>query len=489
LLVLVSIAAVCLAGGGAITLSSINTVPSVAPNYRWEPSSADTGGWLISWHDVPAPRGNVNVSAVHAYTSFWSNPWASPVEHRTPAGSNHYNNLPLMDSYLYWDPFRSKYLLAALDYGGLANSLWVQYSADSLGATWSTMNIAMLGQLSGPISWDFPSASVNPTNGRLVVGASKLVGGANAGYYTSYSTDGGVTWNGPYAVVTNGGATSRLVRSSSGFHVFIVNTTNPAAYVLMHWQSSDGETWSRQSDVATYGMPLPSSPSNNVCSGSTCGELSYAVTPDAVGSSGLGWVVAYPVNIGGYNAVNVSTELGGGVTINHTTDLLSADIATSSSGDWYLTYQTYSGGNRVLPLLQGVVYRTNAGSYLGAGIATIDPSQWWYFNFGGPRCSGNPCFAAGDFFRPAMNIYTGASVPMIVGSSQLNNLQQAFISDPQSTNLSQFIPKIVPFVQGSDLSSLAVLTSAHLAALAAENGRPGTSMMIYESMRQNGLVQ
>jgi hypothetical protein len=89
----------------------------------------------------------------------------------------------------------------------------------------------------------------------------------------------------------------------------------------------------------------------------------------------------------------------------------------------------------------------------------------------------------------AMNIYTGASVPMIVGSSQLNNLQQAFISDPQSTNLSQFIPKIVPFVQGSDLSSLAVLTSAHLAALAAENGRPGTSMMIYESMRQNGLVQ
>ena len=156
---------------------------------------------------------------------------------------------------------------------------------------------------------------------------------------------------------------------------------------------------------------------SNVCAGSTCGELSYAVTPDAVSSSGLGWVVMYPVNVGGKNALNVSTELGGGVTITHTRDLFSAGIATSGRGDWYLTYHTYQGGDQVLPIQQGVVYRA-AGSpatYLGATIqSNIDPSQWWYFNFGGGRCTSATCFAAGDYFRPAMNIYTGASVPIVV---------------------------------------------------------------------------
>ena len=167
------------------------------------------------------------------------------------------------------------------------------------------------------------------TGATLVVGTSKLASNVNSGYWTSYSTNGGASWNGSFLVngSATGGATSRIVWSASGFHAFILDTRT-ATWVLQHWQSSDGQTWARQSDIARYTMPLASSPTNVV----TCcpsGELSYAYTPDAVASSGLGWVVAYPVNVGGYNAINVSTELGGGTTITYTTDLFNADITTS----------------------------------------------------------------------------------------------------------------------------------------------------------------
>lgn len=482
------------ADNGQIYLNSTNPVSTSPASYRWEPSTADTGGWLMSWDDLGSTRGAVDLNALHAYTSYWTGVWTGAIEHRTPPGSNCFNNQPLIDTYTYWDSYRGQYALVALD-ECFAHSVWVQYSTDAQGASWNSMTMALAGQLAGPTSWDFPSIAVDPNSGRIVVGASQLTGGTNTGYWTAYSTDGGATWNGPYAVVTSGGSESRLVSSASGFHAFIIDKTNPSAFVLMHWQSADGQTWTRQADFSTYGMPLPSSPTDIVCAtGVSCGQLSYAATPDATSSSGLGWVIAYPVNINGYNAINVSTELGGGVTINYSTDLFSSGITTSSSGDWYLTYQTYQGGDRVLPIQQGVVYRVPGSNptYLGATIqSNIDVSQWFYLNYGADRCSdANPCFAAGDYFRPAMNQYTGASVPMIIGSaSDLNDLDQSFIQDPPAANVPQFIPHIEPYIQGTNISSRAVITAAHLAHIAAGQTKFDASMLVYESLRRAGIIK
>jgi hypothetical protein len=326
------------------------------------------------------------------------------------------------------------------------------------------------------------------------VGASKLTPG-NDGYWTAYSVDNGASWFGPYRIGALPGGTSRLVWSASGFHAFIQDTTNSLSIVLTHWSSSDGMSWTRQADVSTFTLPLASSPSSVACSGSTCGEIYYAPTPDAVGSSGLGWVIAYPVNISGKNGINVSTELGGGVTITYTTDLFSHGITASSSGDWHLSYQTHQGGDRVLPLQEGVVYRVSGtpASYLGATIyMNIEPSGWFYLSTPG-RCidatASSPCFASGDYFRPASNTFTGASIPFIRSSAtNFTDLVQAFIQDPQTGNVPQFLPHVEPYVQGTDLKPRGVITPAHVREISAQRGRPVVSTMIGEAMRRAGLL-
>lgn len=44
-------------------------------------------------------------------------------------------------------------------------------------------------------------------------------------------------------------------KAASGFHAFILDATNPSVIVLQHWQSPDGQVWSRQMDVSTYSPP------------------------------------------------------------------------------------------------------------------------------------------------------------------------------------------------------------------------------------------
>ena len=135
--------------------------------------------------------------------------------------------------------------------------------------------------------------------------------------------------------------------------MFTVNTTGAPTYVLEHYQSSDGVTRAKQPNVSTYTAPWESATITGLG-----GDLSFATTPDAVAASVLGWVVAFPVNVNNRNAINISTELGGGVTVNYTTDLFSHGIDTSSRGDWYLGYQTFQGGDRKLPIEENVVYGT-----------------------------------------------------------------------------------------------------------------------------------
>ncbi len=441
---------------------------------------------MTSGHDIgTVPGFSPEASVVHAYTKTWNNAWANSFEHLTSDSPGR----PLIDGFTIWDAARNRYVFAGVEYQTVGNSIWLHFSTDSGGgASWSTPVKAMPGSLLGPIAWDFPSVALNASTGRIVVGASQLTQN-NSGYWTSYSDDGGVTWNGPFPVNgTTGGATSRIVWSTSGYHAFIQETFDPANWVLMHWQSSDGQNWTRQADVATYGMPAFSSP-ENVVSGNPSGQLSYAATPNAVSSSSLGWFVAYPVNIGGRNAINVSTEHSGGVTINYTTDSFNAGITASTSGDWYLTYQTFQGGDQVVPVQQNAVYRTPADGYLGAIIqGTIDPSKWFYYNSNSRCIKSSPCYTPGDYFRPAMNSFSGATVPIIVGSPNTNDLMQAFIRDPQSANVPQFVPTTTPFKTGGNLSNRAIFTNVHLAHIAAQHHKFMTSSMTHARLLRAGLV-
>ena len=142
----------------------------------------------------------------------------------------------MIDQSIYWDTYRSRYTHVALDYNVGWNSAYVSWSTD--GNSWTTPTMVLAGDPPSNTTWDFPSVAAD-NNGRMVVGASKLVNTLNSGYWTSYSTDGGATWNGPYQVGNLPGATSRLVWSASGFHVFILDTSDSMSLKLRHWSSTD----------------------------------------------------------------------------------------------------------------------------------------------------------------------------------------------------------------------------------------------------------
>jgi hypothetical protein len=471
---------VAIAGGGFVQLISNNQVSATYMDHRWEPSSSDSGNWVTSWNDLGG------LSNIRGLTSAWTGTiWASQIEHQAPGG------LPIGDLNLGWDPQRWRHVLAMIDLGALP-SVWYKYSLGSTGAVWSSTAIQAMPSFPGSgIWWDFPSIAING-NGRIVISASAIwdhpnnpCPDANFGYYSVVSTDGGTTWNGPYQVVSCGGGISRLVASGSGFHAFILDRTNPSSYTLWRHYSADGITWTQVNPpIAQYGMPLATSPgkySNSCpnpnqpcnCSGTNCGPIAYASEPDVAGSSsGLGWVIAFPVNGFGMNWINVATELGGGVTISHTTDLFLHGISTSPTGDWWLNYETYTGApNRFLRLFQGVVYRTYSSSYLGATIVpNIDPKSWFFFQSPGFRCRNIPCFAAGDYMHPASNPYTGASIPVITQSSYQTDLRQSFVQDPAEPNVPQFLPTIRPFAVGTDLRNMAIMTSDHVAQFSRGTG-------------------
>lgn len=499
----VAVAIAALASNGTISfVIPLTRVNSTTQQYRWEPSSTDTGGWVTSWHELGTTRnGTLDPSIVRAYTSVWNgSSWSSAVLH-SAAGN------PMLDQFLGWDASRSRYSLTALDYNVVWNSVYLSWSSD--GNAWtgpilcgtigtqSTPATGLAADMYRNVSYDFPSVAVNSsgTNGRIVVGATMLVGGS-ASWATAYSDDSGNTWSGPYTVAASTNGPGRLVWSSSGFHVFIVNMSGGANWTLEHYTSPDSITWTKIADVATnYPAPLESATISGLG-----GDLSFSVASDATASAGgLGWVVMFPVTANGRNAINVTTENGDDVNINYTTDLFSAGITTSASGDWYLGYQTFQGGDRVLPVEDGVVYRTPGSppSYLGAILQqNIDVTQWWYFTDinGAPhRCVNNPCYTSGDFFRPTMNQYTSAAIPFIqqpldpVNYPDLNDVVQAFVQDPPSSNLRQFVPNIVPISQG-DMSWLSAITPEMLQQAARDRSHPWISPMIAEELRRFGRL-
>src|SRR6266567_2763123 len=244
-----------------------------------------------------------------------------------------------------------------------------------------------------------------------------------------------------------------------------------------------------------YQMPnLSSSGDPNPLIGNPPGELSFATTPDAVSSPGLGWVVAYAVNISGYNAINVKTEFGCAVTISsdplNPVHLINVGVTTSGLGDWYVTFQTF---HQLVD--QWAVYRApgegcqQSPTYLTGQIqANIDPSKWFYYDSNLGRCitaTGPPptpvCYTSGDYFRPAMNVYTGATVPMVVPSANLNDLSQAFIYDPPAPNVTHFT-----FEQrknGDNITKRGILTREIVKHIALGQHLFRVSSMTWECLR------
>ena len=428
---LLSFTALVLAGGGFVIVDLTRVVSSATTAKRWEPSSAAGATWLHSWNDI-----NDATFSYPGFTSSWDgflSLWRTPFEHRTPT------NGQVGDINLAWDPTRNngRFVLVMQDVN-FPISVFFRSSTDSTGAAWNAP-VAVFTATSN-VSYDYPSIAVT-SSGQIAIGASQITGGGNSGYYVKVSDDGGVTWRGPYTVLSTGGGVSRLTASGNVYHAFYLDRFVPVgnppvtSHILKRSQSTNGGvTWSNSVTIQTYGSPLYVSPSTYLdaqtppptcpnlnapcpCTPGTsgCAYVHYMGEPDVAGSSGLGWVVAYPVNDNGKNSLNVCTELAGCVTINHVTDLFMSGVTTSARGDWWLQYATYMGGaNRNLPLQQGVVYRTNSGSYLGATIETnINPKAWRFLTNGGFRCQSQPCFSAGDYFHPASNTYTGASIPLV----------------------------------------------------------------------------
>lgn len=476
-LILFVLAAIGLAGSGTIVILSTNVVDADDPimsHWHFEPSSADTGNWVTSWHEIVTQVAGVP-SDVHGYTRAWNgSSWQNEVEH-SPGDGGH-----CIDTYLNFDAFRNRFVLVCLQWGGWP-SLYYRYSTNSQGTAWGSWKLVLAGDPPTNIRWDYPSIAVN-SSGRLVIGVSKVNPG-NAGYWTVVSTNGGDTWQGPYQVGTLLGEISRIAVSQTGFHAFIMDRSNPADYKLYRYGSSDGVSWPPNGQLVNhYGAPLrvspgkysPSCPNRDRpcnCSGTNCGVIGYAAEPDAVGaSSSIGWVVAFPVNINGLNAINVHTEFGGGVTITHVTDLFLHGITTTAAGDWWLSYHTFSdttNPNRYLPLKVGVVYRT-AGSpptYLGKVLTdTVRPNRgWFWWNTPGAHCANvAACFIAGDYMRPASALSTLSSIPWIRNSTSLQtDMMQAFLQDPEDTEQADFLPNIEPCELGADLRYRAALTGDH----------------------------
>ena len=393
-------------------------------DHRWEPSSSVGSTWVHSFSDPTAwPAGR---------TSSWNgSAWATPVTHNWNANASG-------DLFLSYDSVRSRHVLVWLDL--TSHAIVYRSSQNSTGASWN--NPVMTGINT---AGDYPSVAVSST-GTIVVGAN-LASGLVTGFQVTRSTDGGATWNNTRVVVSGqDGANARIVASGTTFYIFFAtNSTLPTVY-LKYISSTDGINWNQPVQLDMSTAPKRYS-STSYCLNFNCGPFHYATNLDAAGSAGpLGWVVIYPVKsaVGNLNYLKFCAQnLGGCVTISYNYDLFLQGIATSATGDIWMNYHTYGVGG-TLPLLLLAAYRTPGGSYLTSVYQSPSPNEidprYWDYAAPGPaafRCNPNPlppnptgCFSAGDYMKPGMNTFSGATLPFVRRSSVINDLAQLFVQDP-----------------------------------------------------------
>ncbi len=326
----------------------------------------------------------------------------------------------------------------------LSLRLGFRRSTDSSGSNWEPVIIPPV-----PAIADYPSVARAP-DGRIVIAFNRVnVFGFVTGFQTVVSPDNGANWSGPFTITDSAaeGVFGRVVFSGGAFHVFLINTVNHPTWVLKRFQSPDGMTpWTEISPpLDTYTAPAPFSQDANgnpidFCGGGRCGAIHYARNLDAAASSGLGWVLLYPVAVAGpINNLKFCVESQGGcIQITWSNDLFLHGITTSSSGDLWISEFTYASDTaRTLPLRHIAAYWTPTGNSTGVVSNDIEPTSWRFGpagSFLSSRCGFNNCFSAGDYMRPAMNIFTGASLPLVhqapPGFPRQTDLLQHFVQDP-----------------------------------------------------------
>ncbi len=444
------ICSLLLASSGVVVVLSTNQVSNTGiSNYRWEPTAASGTAWVHGWYDYGY---NTSVASVWNGSTWLSQQYKL----MTPGGAS------LDDLNLNYDSARSRFVLAALDVPGVQGTpnVWYGYS-NSAGTTWVVSSIVLPATFS-PAGWDYPSIGVD-ASGRIITGAvSFTTSGCPPsqatcpnGYYATISTDGS-TFSSP-ALVTLGpspgfGARSRVVATNNVFHAFVPTlNSNFQPTAINRWQSSDGRNWTGPSSIATF-----SAPSNNSPPGTT--QIFYATLLAAQGYTNGLWSVAFQVNNGGFNNVEICTpDRGCGVVNPYGTDEFLAGTSVSGDSGYWVSYYTYTSAPRTLPLITKAIYFPHGQAGIGAVTNTgIDPTSWFLTAPSIARCPSTSCYAAGDFQTVASNPYAGASTPFIKQSSHIDDLFQSFLQDPQEPDPgTTFVPNTMWFPLGTDVSYLA----------------------------------
>ncbi len=314
---------------GSLLLVSTNRVStnSSTLSNSWEPSSVFGGTWIHSWVAI-----NDTITSGRSLVSAWSGSnWNSAITLTAPTGR------PVGDVYLEWDSTRSRFVFCAVDLAAAYPNIWYGYSNDSVGSSW-TFRTSPAMAATVTYGWDYPSIGVDAT-GRIVIGAAQIPG--DSAFHTVVSTDGGNTFSAPVlipAVASAGfakGPRSRVVATSNSFHVFMPVLQDASPYLpvgVERYESSEGKAWSGPSTLASFGPPSNSSPST-YCSSQGCFSVYYAPLLDARGSTNGQWVVAFPVNNGGYNNIYMcASDRGCGFVnaANNDQFLAGASVATRS---------------------------------------------------------------------------------------------------------------------------------------------------------------
>lgn|GEM_PF-3728309 len=274
------------------------------------------------------------------------------------------------------------------------------------------------------------------------------------------------------------------------FSVFVADLTgttpsNPLPQASLSRYEWNGSSWLSNFLIA-YTAPAQYSPGSYM--NSTPGNpnngfhanLGYSPFIDAHATS-AGWAVLWAAGRTDQPTTNnmiLSTQAHGCTWVLYPTDLIFGGVTTSQSGDLWVSLLTYAGSpgtvampTHNIPLQQVASYGNSSFSFVsGVPNSNIDPTSWIFYNAiltGSKRCdqiSGSvPCFSPGDYFRPAMNAFTGATLPFtatLAGTTP--TLQQTFVQDPEEGLPSVRALSFVSIPIGSDVSSKQPLSSDEL---------------------------
>jgi len=361
------------------------------------------------------------------------------------------------DPYVVWDRTRNRFVMVALwvDSGDIGHIYYAE--SNSAGSSWTWRSAAVLpGSFSGSMSWDYPSVAVD-NNGRIMVGAVRFSTGGfvqPVGFYTTLSTDGGVTFGPPVEVVNassaGGGHKSRVIGGNGRFHIFApILFDHLAPTGMVRYESMDGASWTSwtlwtnptappNDSLTSLGQRACTPGTNELTPGNDCLPLWYSGShPDSYGDpvSGRWSVVGLVNNYGNANVYMCTSDRGCGLVNPSPYDQFLASTAISDDGTYWVNYHTFT--------TSGVPANSTPPSNVFAQIIAYPPGQsgvgdtviqgtapaTWAPVLG--RCAGS-CYAGGDYAKMAPSHDSRASaMPYLRQEYAKNNdLFSLFLRNP-----------------------------------------------------------